>query len=415
MVIEFWEKFETKIILFGLTKLPLHQFYVAYRNPDVTKYLANNQLPIISSDWWESISNPYTDELLGQVQILLALGTEKQIHNLELERGFKTHTVKANFETPLEIKQVENSKVDDKNIRKFAGKKKDESVIPPKVTDKISFKGGLRISKPLNVDKESITLPRSTEDKGVQSDFEMNSEDLSKDKDVTSTDKLGQLLNQILAMQTQRSDVVEMGTNTDNEGVEQNANNMKNKEKKTKLPSIPDDFSLPTSSARTESFNYENAPPLVRSTSDLLNTLQAALSIPPTKRPLISANRTSIQDNAQKVLSKHIRTSFKAQIFINQALHLPVRKKCKTRKSKGKSGKSDDNVKPSCYVTFETMPGLDLKMTPLVAKSTNPNWNYKCDVFLLLQNCFAIIKDVSYSKCGESVLTLRWYQTCRVI
>lgn len=44
MVIEFWEKFETKNILLGYAKLSLNQFYIAYRNTDITKYLLGNEV-----------------------------------------------------------------------------------------------------------------------------------------------------------------------------------------------------------------------------------------------------------------------------------------------------------------------------------------------------------------------------------
>lgn len=44
MVIEFWEKNEKTEFVFGLTKIPLNQLYVAYRNPVIVKYLLKNKV-----------------------------------------------------------------------------------------------------------------------------------------------------------------------------------------------------------------------------------------------------------------------------------------------------------------------------------------------------------------------------------
>ncbi|KAK9878727.1 hypothetical protein WA026_023604 [Henosepilachna vigintioctopunctata] len=383
MVIEFWEKFQTKDILLGLTKLPLQQFYFSYRNVDVTQYLTKNKLPIIASDWWESITNPYTDEVIGQVQILSALGTEQQIKYLKEERGFKFHTVRANFKPPIQKNKLNKN---NKGLEKENNYKC--KFIHPKLTEEVNFKGDIREA---TLNKKHNNTILITEDKAIQANVDMSSVPVKEDKEI-SFQQVNNLLNQIINVPHQPASLVEKSMVTENTSNEVNANKIVNEKKCDEKFKMPDNHLLPTTSTRSldmdqTSFSstkmYENAPPLVRSTSDLLNSLQAALSIPPTNRPLISANRVITgNSNQEPEVSKHVRTSFKAQVFIKQALHLPVRKRCRGKKLKNKMGKADDNVKPSCYVTFETMPGLDLKMTPLVPKCTSPKWNYKCDVFL---------------------------------
>lgn len=322
------------------------------------------QLPVISSDCWEAIINPYTDEFVGQVQVLLALGTEKQINNLQYERGFKTNLVQANSQTPLEKNKVTVSKSPDPTeITK--NKKETQTRIREKINSKQSIRPGVTPNK--NIEK-------STRDQCVQIDFEMDAEVPTKEKVVESNEKLEQILNHLLALRNQQQEgLKDKGTNTDDE-TKSSLNETRENDLMKKLK---------TSSAILEESNsnqqYQNMSPLVRSTSDLLNSLQVALSVPPPIRGASSNNQNIIQ---QRSLPKKIPSSFKVHIAINQAMHLPIRKKCKAKRSKGKSIKLEDNAKPSCYVTFETMPGLDLKMTPLVPKSTNPEWKYECDVIL---------------------------------
>ncbi|XP_050315160.1 C2 domain-containing protein 3-like [Anthonomus grandis grandis] len=115
-LLEFWHTTGQAEELFGLTRIPLHQFYLGYRNSIILKHLKKNKLPIIGTDWWEPIYSPESKELIGQVQILTALGTEAQIKNLEEERGFRENIVKAKFPTVKPgNKRAEFGKLPDKN------------------------------------------------------------------------------------------------------------------------------------------------------------------------------------------------------------------------------------------------------------------------------------------------------------
>ncbi|XP_044255228.1 uncharacterized protein LOC123005506 [Tribolium madens] len=248
MVVEFFEKGQSKDFLIGLAKLPLHQFYLAYRNSVIVKYLSERKLPVIGTDGWESVFNPSNGEVVGQAQILLALGTKEQIENLESERGFKKNTVKA--KTP--------------------------------------------VRKKINVATQSEMEPQ---------------------KDIESVH------NQ------KTNSVVETSTNTELE---------------------------------------------VRSTSDLLDTLHKALSLENSKEKDL--------DSLQKAFIDNVKDHFRAHIAINSALHLPSRRKCKSKKSKARNGKHED-ILPSTYVTFESFKG-ELKITPIVPKNTSPKWDFRCDVSL---------------------------------
>lgn len=384
MVVEFWEKFETKNILLGLTKLPLTQFYLTYRNPEITKYLLSNELPVISSDGWETITNPYTEEFIGQVQVLLALGTEQQIHNLQISRGFKTDLVQAKLQTPLEKNKEQISKHKSTVEKTTTVKKKN---FQPSVAERTIFKSVLKPS----IDNSDKNLKKSTTDQSVQFDSEMDLEVPTLEKEIESNGKLEQILTHLITMKNQQQEVLkgirkdadEGNKSKSDEPVEIKSNEDSPKGQRNPVETlINSPEASPSAASNTNDMQYQNMSPLVRSTSDLLSSLQAALSIPPPMRQSPQSEQQSLQQCVIDRKSKKMPGSLKVHIEINQAMHLPIRKKCKAKRNKGKPTKLDDNIKPSSYVTFETMPGLDLKMTPLVQKSTNPQWNYKCDVIL---------------------------------
>lgn len=246
------------------------------------------QLPTIGTDWWEPIQSA-DDELIGQAQILVALGTEQQIQNLEFERGFKTNPVKAKFQQPLKaVKSIDSKRI-------------------------------------LTVNVATQFSPAKMEDKPAQ----QNSEALSL------------FLNEL--MSKSKAVVSEKSTNT-------------------------------------ECSTSENTSQ-IRKTSELLDSLEKVISL----------QHENVETNQ----------SFKAQVLIESALHLPCRKRSKSKKSKSKNCKFDVNLLPSTYVTFEA--NSETKFTQIVSKSCEPKWNYKCDVSLssdlltnvrFLFNCAYFISDL---------------------
>ncbi|KAH8371088.1 hypothetical protein KR093_006219 [Drosophila rubida] len=72
----------------GKAKLPLHQFYIAYKDASITNHLCKGKLPVISIDGWTPIVHAETQEQLGELKVLLAIGSESQIAQLKQLRGF---------------------------------------------------------------------------------------------------------------------------------------------------------------------------------------------------------------------------------------------------------------------------------------------------------------------------------------
>ncbi|KAK9723329.1 C2 domain [Popillia japonica] len=150
-----------------------------------------------------------------------------------------------------------------------------------------------------------------------------------------TSDVLGTFLTQLL--QNKQKNYVENSTNTDNKQIAHEQNNLQENIGGTKI----------------------------RKTSDLLDSLQQALSI-------------NTLPQMQKQTSMHNLDTFKAHVVVENALHLPSRKKCKARIVQGKP--RFEELLPSAFVSFET--GSGLKVTDVVKENKNPEWDYNCEVKL---------------------------------
>uniref|UniRef100_A0A182JP16 C2 domain-containing protein n=1 Tax=Anopheles christyi TaxID=43041 RepID=A0A182JP16_9DIPT len=90
MMVELWQKprGEPEKLL-GLTRLPLHQFYIAFRDAQLSEHLSRAKLPVISIDGWSTIGSPLAGEPCGDIQAILAIGTESQIEHFKTMRNLQ--------------------------------------------------------------------------------------------------------------------------------------------------------------------------------------------------------------------------------------------------------------------------------------------------------------------------------------
>lgn len=84
--LKLWERSGSSEKWIASTKVPLHQFYVAFRDAAMIEHLSVNRLPIISIDTFANFISPLSSELFCQGKILLAIGTENQIEYLKITR-----------------------------------------------------------------------------------------------------------------------------------------------------------------------------------------------------------------------------------------------------------------------------------------------------------------------------------------
>nr|XP_019944006.1 PREDICTED: C2 domain-containing protein 3 [Paralichthys olivaceus] len=88
MVIEVWQKTGSsgQDRLFGLVKLPLHQFYMSFRDPKIAHLLLQAQYPVLGVDCYMPIIDVFSGSCKGNLRVVLAMGGSEQIVALQRTR-----------------------------------------------------------------------------------------------------------------------------------------------------------------------------------------------------------------------------------------------------------------------------------------------------------------------------------------
>uniref|UniRef100_A0A8B9PBS7 C2 domain containing 3 centriole elongation regulator n=1 Tax=Apteryx owenii TaxID=8824 RepID=A0A8B9PBS7_APTOW len=86
MIIEAWNKMGNPGCdkLLGLVKLPLHQFYMSFRDPKISRLLLQAQYPVVAVDSYMPVIDVFTGSKSGSLRVVLAMGSADQI--VELQR-----------------------------------------------------------------------------------------------------------------------------------------------------------------------------------------------------------------------------------------------------------------------------------------------------------------------------------------
>ncbi|XP_074996519.1 C2 domain-containing protein 3 isoform X3 [Calonectris borealis] len=85
MVIEAWNKMGSPGCdrLLGLVKLPLHQFYVSFKDPKISHLLLQAQYPVVAVDSYMPVIDVFTGSRSGSLRVILAMGSADQIVALQ--------------------------------------------------------------------------------------------------------------------------------------------------------------------------------------------------------------------------------------------------------------------------------------------------------------------------------------------
>ncbi|KAM4743002.1 C2 domain-containing protein 3 isoform 2-T2 [Anableps anableps] len=88
MVIEVWQKTRSSgnDRLLGLVKLPLHQFYMSFRDPKITQLLLQAQYPVLGVDCYMPVIDVFSGTCRGNLRVVLAMGRADQIVSLQRTR-----------------------------------------------------------------------------------------------------------------------------------------------------------------------------------------------------------------------------------------------------------------------------------------------------------------------------------------
>ncbi|NXI59516.1 C2CD3 protein, partial [Chloroceryle aenea] len=85
MIIEVWNKLESPGCdrLLGLVKLPLHQFYISFKDPKISHLLLQAQYPVVAVDSYMPVIDVFTGSRNGSLRVILAMGSANQIMALQ--------------------------------------------------------------------------------------------------------------------------------------------------------------------------------------------------------------------------------------------------------------------------------------------------------------------------------------------
>ncbi|KAM9032696.1 C2 domain-containing protein 3 isoform 3-T3 [Sarcophilus harrisii] len=85
MVIEAWNKVRSpgQDKLLGLVKLPLHQFYISFKDPKISHLLLEAQYPVVAVDSYTPVIDVFTGHQNGSLRVFLAMGSANQITALQ--------------------------------------------------------------------------------------------------------------------------------------------------------------------------------------------------------------------------------------------------------------------------------------------------------------------------------------------
>ncbi|KAM9318099.1 C2 domain-containing protein 3 isoform 3-T3 [Pholidichthys leucotaenia] len=88
MVIEVWQKTGSsgQDQLLGLVKLPLHQFYMSFRDPKIAHLLLQAQYPVLGVDCYMPVIDVFSGSSKGNLRVILAMGRSEQIVSLQRSR-----------------------------------------------------------------------------------------------------------------------------------------------------------------------------------------------------------------------------------------------------------------------------------------------------------------------------------------
>ncbi|TMS07832.1 C2 domain-containing protein 3 [Larimichthys crocea] len=89
MVIEVWQKTgggSGQDRLLGLVKLPLHQFYMSFRDPKIAHLLLQAQYPVLGVDCYMPVIDVFSGSCKGNLRVVLAMGRSEQIVSLQHTR-----------------------------------------------------------------------------------------------------------------------------------------------------------------------------------------------------------------------------------------------------------------------------------------------------------------------------------------
>ncbi|XP_017879205.1 C2 domain-containing protein 3 [Ceratina calcarata] len=350
IIIEVYSKKNNVDNLLGLTKLSLHQLYVAYRDPRVLPHLLLSKYPVISVDGWVPIVDPVTGRSCGQLLVLVALGSAEQIALLEMSRGLRTIC------TSMHLNEIPDS-ANYSQLNKDALSQDRPQTFVINAVDRELYYSNSRTQEC----QTDITTVGEYKINGALQEKATSSSTLHD-----TIDHLAKMINinKINIDQAAQTDIYFEGNKRmiEEEHTCMNRVQFNNSSDDSDNNSVRHNYHLPTEAYRSVGVGAEYNEEIDQPNTGHSN---ATSELPTTTRT---------ESDSENVTSD--QTMFRAIVEIECALHLP------------KVEKLNETVEPTTYASFQTNKNdytrqpNSYTITNIYPHSCNPKWNWKCETEL---------------------------------
>ncbi|XP_018360979.1 PREDICTED: uncharacterized protein LOC108759829 [Trachymyrmex cornetzi] len=354
--------------LLGIAKLPVHQLYIAYRDPLVLPHLLLSKYPVISIDGWVNINDPVNGKFCGKLLALVALGTAEQIALLEVSRGLRnTNNIsRTDYSYHCYIPNNTNNTMDSQenlqyNIHEVSNLNSEQS------TRSNNF--AYHVYSMLDRDLTSVDY--KTQESQADISSLKNARPQKPIQETVSSEHLA-----LRALVDRLTNVLHINKISTNQSAQTDINQVSEGKIHTELC-----LNTLNSNSLTDDCNPKND---FRLPMEVYRSVGVGAEYEDLDQQQNNANNLSnsslTEENAQKIESNINCNSsfFRSMIEIECALHLP--------KIEG----LNELMEPSTYVTFQdliykfnsTNQLNSYMVTNVCPYSCNPKWNWKCDVKL---------------------------------
>jgi len=378
--------------LLGIAKLPVHQLYIAYRDPlflphlllskviminyILTKFSIDyiicifTQYPVISVDGWINVNDPISGKFCGKLLALVALGTVEQIALLEESRGLRNtnNVLRTDYSYHCCIPDNTNNVISGQENLQYKVPEISNISSEQPTRKNLAYVYSMLDRDLASVDyktQESQTDISSLKNAKLQNSIQkaVSSEHLTL---CALVDRLTNILhiNKISTNQSAQTEMNQVDEGKVHRDLCLNTLNSNNLTTDNDSCNPKNDFRLPMEMYRSVGVGAEYDEDLDQQQNNAYNNLY----------------NSSTEENAQNVESNiNCNNSFfRSIIEIECALHLP--------KIEG----MNKSAEPSTYVTFQDLTHKfdspdqlnSYTVTNVFPHSCNPKWNWKCDAKL---------------------------------
>ncbi|XP_011306464.1 uncharacterized protein [Fopius arisanus] len=333
--------------LIGISKLSVHQLYLAFRDPLGLQNLLKSTYPVISVDDWVPIVDPVTGKLCGELSALVALGTADQIALLEMTRGLQGGYSPG--DSPRSKNLQAASRVS--SVRTQECQTEISTVSEVKLTDSRLNIEECREETVLHtiVDKlaQALAAPRIITNQEAQTEFQIPTRESDHHKVEINSNP------QVLSSNPSNSN------SFSGESFECPRDTFGTSREIYRSVGVGAEFNEPAGQ-NNQTINIDDYNSTAASVDKRLEKPSSSKNENP---PLLMRHEDPDEDSEDE-------EGFRAIIEVECALHLPTVEL------------SSGPVEPSTYVTFQKTPGGRDERTDVCPYSCNPRYDWRCDTKL---------------------------------